>query len=196
MWEKILWSDETKVELFGKNTKRYIWRKKGTAHEPRYTIPTVKHGGGSILLWGCFSAAGPGELVTIKGIMDSEKYREILQANLMKSAKALRLGRNFLFQQDNDPKHVSKSTKAWFASHKIKVLEWPSQSPDLNPIENLWRDLKLAVHRRSPSNLTQLEKFCHEEWKKLSSEHCSKLVEGYPKRLQAVIDAGGSSTKY
>ncbi|MGH0138838.1 UNVERIFIED_CONTAM: hypothetical protein FKN15_029095 [Acipenser sinensis] len=74
MWEtetkwKILWSDETKIELSGLNAKRYVWRKPNTAHHPENTILTVKHGGGSIMLWGCFSASGPGKLVKIEGKM-------------------------------------------------------------------------------------------------------------------------------
>ena len=68
---KILWSDETKIEFFGLNAKRHIWRKPGT-------IPTVKHGGGDIMLWGCFSAAGAGRLVRVEGKMNGAKYREIL----------------------------------------------------------------------------------------------------------------------
>jgi hypothetical protein len=77
MSNKIPWSDETKIELFGLSTKCHIWRKLGT-------IPTVKHGGGSIMLWGCFSVAGTGRLVRIKGKMES-KYREILDENLLQS---------------------------------------------------------------------------------------------------------------
>ena len=74
MRNKILWSDETKMELFGLNAKLHVWRKPGT-------MPTVKQGGGSIILWGCFSAAGTGKLVRIKGKMNEEKYREILDEN-------------------------------------------------------------------------------------------------------------------
>uniref|UniRef100_A0A9J7ZS84 Transposase Tc1-like domain-containing protein n=1 Tax=Cyprinus carpio carpio TaxID=630221 RepID=A0A9J7ZS84_CYPCA len=92
--------DETKIELFGLNSKRYVWRKPGTAHHLSNTVPTVKHGGGSIMLWGCFSAAGTGRLVAIEGKMNAAKYRDILDKNLLQSAQDLRLGRRFTFQQD------------------------------------------------------------------------------------------------
>ena len=69
----------------------------------------------------------------------------------------------------------------WPRSKHIHVLEWPSQSPDLNPIENLWQDLKIAVHRHSPSSLTELELFCKEEWANISVSRCGSLVETYPK---------------
>jgi hypothetical protein len=73
---------------------------------------------------------------------------------------------------------------------------WPSQSPDLNPIEHFWRDIKIAVHRRSPSNLTELERTYREEWEKLPKYRCAKLVASYPIGLKAVITAKGFSTKY
>lgn len=196
VWRKVLWSDETKIELFGHQGKRYVWRKPNTSHHPKNTIPTVKHGGGSIMLWGCFSAAGTGKLVRVEGKMDGAKYRDILEQNLFTSVSDLRLGRRFTFQQDNDPKHTAKATLEWFKRKRVNILEWPSQSPDLNPIENLWSDLKIAVHQRKPSNLKELEQFCHEEWAKIPVARCGKLIETYPKRLAAVIAAKGGSTKY
>ena len=85
MRNKILWSDETKFELLGLNAKSHIWRKRGT-------IPTVKHVGGCIMLWECFSAARTGRLVRMEGKMNGAKYKEILDENLLQSAQYLRLG--------------------------------------------------------------------------------------------------------
>ncbi len=192
----ILWSDKTKIELLGLNSKRYVWRKPGTAHHLSNTVPTVKHGVGRIMLWGCFSAAGTGRLVAIEGKMNAAKYRDILDENLLQSARDLRLGRRFTFQQDNDPKHTAKITKEWLHNNSVTVLEWPSQSPDLNPIEHLWRDLKMAVHQRLPSNLTELERICKEEWQRIPKSRSEKLVASFPKRLMAVLNQKGASTKY
>ena len=133
---------------------------------------------------GCFSAAGTGRLVRIEGKMNGAKYVEILDENLMQSAQELRLWRRFIFQQDNDPKHTAKTTKKWLWDKSLNVLEWPSQSPDLNRIEHLWRDLKIAVQRCSPSNMTDLERLCREEWEKLPKYRSAKLVASYPRRLE------------
>ncbi|KAG2457221.1 TCB1 transposase, partial [Polypterus senegalus] len=196
MRNKILWFDETKTELFGVNARRHIWRKPGTTHHQANTIPTVKNGGGSIMLLGCFSVAGTGRLVRIKGKMTAAMYRDILDENLLQSALDLRLRRRFIFQQDNDPKHTAKISKEWLQDNSVNVLEWPSQSPDLNLIEHLWRVLKMAVHRRFPSNLMELERCCKDKWAKLAKDRCAKLVASYSKRLEAVIAAKGASTKY
>lgn len=195
-WNKVLWTDETKIELFGHNKGRYAWRRKNTAFQEKHLLPTVKFGGGSIMLWGCVASAGTGNLVKVEGRMDSTQYQRILENNIQESVTKLKLRRGWIFQQDNDPKHRSKSTQAFMQRNKYNVLEWPSQSPDLNIIENLWDDLKRAVHARHPSNLTELEMFCKEEWSKIPSSRIQTLIRGYRKRLEAVIFAKGGSTKY
>ncbi|CAJ0946789.1 unnamed protein product [Ranitomeya imitator] len=194
-WENVLWSDETKLELFGRNTTCRVWRKKNTELHPSNAIPTVKHGGENIMLWGCFSAKGPGRLIRVHERMNRAMYREILSANLLPSARALKMKRGWVFQHDNDPKHTARATKEWLRKKHFKVLEWPSQSPDLNPIENLWRELKVRVAKRKAKNITALEEICMEEWANIPTTVCGNLVKTYRKRLTSVIANKGYITK-
>ncbi len=99
-------------------------------------------------------------------------------------------------QQDNDPKHTSRFTIEWLKKNKVKVLEWLSQSPDLNPIEMLWKDLKQAVHRRKHNNITELKWFCTEEWAEIPTNRCAGLISIYKKRFAAVIAAKRVHTRY
>ncbi len=190
-WANILWTDETKVELFGRCVSRYIWHKTNTAFHKKNIIPTVKHGGGSVMVWGCFAASGPGWLAIIDGTMNSALYQKILKEKFRPSLCDLKLKRTWVVQQDNDPKHTSKSTSEWLKKNKIKVLEWPSQSPDLNLIEMLWHDLKQTIHARKPSNVAELKQFCKEEWAKIPPQRCERLIASYHKRLIAVVAAQG-----
>ena len=96
------------MELLGHVHLRHVWRQKRDAYKEKHFIPTIKYGGGSLRLW------GPGALVKINGIINSSKYQGILAKNLLDSARKLRLGHKWTFQQDNDPKHTSKSTQKWF----------------------------------------------------------------------------------
>ena len=129
-------------------------------------------------------------------MMYGAEYREILEGNLFQSSRDVRLGRRFTFQQDNDPKHTAKATLEWFKEKHLNVMEWPSQSPDLNPILNLWYDLKIAVHLRNPSILNELEQFCLQDWATIPVARCAKLIDTYSKRLVAVIAAKGGSANY
>ncbi|KAK3520058.1 hypothetical protein QTP70_011982 [Hemibagrus guttatus] len=180
----------------GKSVSHYVWRKSNTAFQKKNIILTVKYGGGSVMVWGCFAASGPGRLAVINGTMNSAVYQKILKENVRPSVCDLKLKRTWVLQQDNDPKHTSKSTSEWLKKNKMKTLEWPSQSPDLNPIEMLWHDLKKVVHARKPSNVAELQQFCKDEWAKIPPQRCNRLIASYQKRLIVVVAAKGGPTSY
>jgi hypothetical protein len=87
---------------------------------------------------------------------------------------------------ENDPKYTTKVMEKWLKDNKVKVLEWPTQSPDLNPMENVSAELKKNVRARRPANLTQLHHLFQEQWAKIHPSYCRKLVEEYRKRLTQV----------
>ncbi|KAK3561767.1 hypothetical protein QTP86_013416 [Hemibagrus guttatus] len=187
------------IERFSRiilSASHYVWRKSNTAFQKNNIIPTVKYGGDSVMVWGCFAASGPGRLAVINGTMNSAVYQKILKENVRPSVCDLKLKQTWVLQQDNDPKHTSKSTSEWLKKNKMKTLEWPSQSPDLNPIEMLWHDLKKVVHARKPSNVAELQQFCKNEWAKIPPQRCNKLIASYGKRLIAVVAAKGGPTSY
>lgn len=86
-WEKVIFSDESKFNVWGSDGRKLVWRKKGDALNKENLIPTVKHGGGSVMVWGCMSACGVGNLQIIEGTMDKHAYLNILKKNLKESAK-------------------------------------------------------------------------------------------------------------
>lgn len=195
-WDTVLFSDESKFNLFGSDGRINVWRKPNTEMDPKHLRPTVKHGGGSLMVWGCFSAAGTGNLVFIDGIMNKSSYLDILKANLKASAEKLGIGQNFKFYQDNDPKHTAHVVREWLLYNCPKVMKTPPQSPDMNPIENLWQILDVAIRKRPISNQAQLKAALIEEWANISTAVTSKLVKSMPKRMEAVIKNNGSPTKY
>ncbi len=153
---------------------RYILHKTNTFHK-KYIIPTVKHVDGSVMVWGCFAASGPGRLAITDGTMNFALYQKILKENIRHSVK-LKLKHTWVMQQGNDPKLTSKSTSEWLKKNKSKVLERLSQSPDLNLIEMLWDDLKQSIYARKPSDVAELKQFCKEEWAKTPPQWCERLV--------------------
>jgi transposase len=198
-WKRVIWSDETKILLIGSDGRVYTWKEPGESISDRTTVPTVKHGGGRLMVWGCMGWNGVGVLTEVEGNMNAVQYVEILGGGLEESVEKLGLDLNtFYFQQDNDPKHTAQLTSTWLDQQGFQILDWPAQSPDLNPIEHLWNHVKkqLRQYPRPPSGLHELWDRLVVEWEKIPAEVCQNLISSMPRRCEAVIKAKGAHTKY
>lgn len=203
-WKRVIWSDETKINRIGSDGQLYVWCPRGEGLTDRRCQPTVKFGGGSIMLWGCMTWAGVGKVAKVEGRMDAAQFCSILDRCLAPTMDACTMLPDFpqrdqlVFQQDNDPKHTSRLATSWFRTAGIQVMEWPAQSPDLNPIEHLWHHLKtrIAAHPEPAKGVHELWERASEEWAKITADTCRELIESMPRRVEAVIKARGGHTKY
>lgn len=198
-WKQVIWSDETTINLYGSDGRSYCWKRPGEQLQPHHIKPTVKYGRGSIFVWGCITSQGVGYMCRIEGRMDAELYQSILGDELMRTLTWYGLEKNqVIFQHDNDPKHKAKSTMEWLENNEIFVLDWPAQSPDLNPIEHLWNELdrRIKNQERVPSNMQELWEAIEEEWDKIEPDFCMKLIETMPERVKDVLKAKGGYTRW
>lgn len=198
-WRHVIWSDETKINRFGSDGRSWYWKHENESRNPRHIQQTVKHGGGSIMIWGCMTADGPGNMCKIEGIMDQHLYKSILQEDFLETVDWYGLElKNIIFQQDNDSKHKSKIVRDWLVEQSFSILEWPAQSPDLNPIEHLWSHLKNRLNSYStPANgMIELWQRIEDEWNKIDKTTCLNLIESMPRRIEAVLKAKGYWTDY
>jgi len=198
-WKKVVWSDETKINRLGSDGRKWVWKKPGENLNDRLVEGTLKFGGGSLMVWGCMLWDGVGYACKIDGRMDGDLYIKILEEDLQASLDYYdKSPGDVIFQQDNDSKHTCKKAQAWFEEHEFKVLLWPAQSPDLNPIEHLWSYLKrrLAEYEVPPKGILELWERVEKEWNKIGAEVCQNLIESMPRRVAAVLKAKGGYTKY
>lgn len=196
-WRNILWSDESKIEILCNNIdKHYVRRPVNKEWHPQYTKKTVKHGGGSsVMIWGCFSWYGVGPICRIEGKMTADIYLKILRDTMLPYAEE-EMPIRWVYMHDNDPKHTAARVKNWLQQQNIDVMPWPAQSPDINPIENLWIDVKKAVQEAKPSNVRQLWEVVKGAWSAITPERCQRLIESMPRRMEAILSNKGHTTKY
>jgi len=200
-WKKVVWSDEAPFSLRGVCGRQRTIRRVGEAFNKKHVVGTTKHGGGKIQVWSCFGWNGVGKIKWIQGIMCAPDYKHILRYWMKPSMARLQ---GVMFQQDNDPKHTAKITKKYLADYKtqtgITTIDWPSNSPDLNPIENLWMTLNRIkdawpIHTK-PTNKAALFKRLAESWDEIGLEVLRDLIRSMPRRVKDVIKAKGHHTKY
>ena len=193
-WAKVFFSDESAIQQFGVR-KVNVRRPSGKRFDERYIKQTVKHPP-SIMVWGGMSSKGNTGLFFLppKSTMNGQKYLELLQAKLKFH---MQVHNCEIFMQDGAPCHRCKIVTDFLKRNKIKKLDWPGNSPDLNPIENLWMILKDKVAEKQPTSLENLKSAIREVWtKEITPEYCQHLVSSMPRRIKAVIAKKGGNTKY
>jgi transposase len=198
-WASVIWSDKSKINLVASDGRTWCRRYPGQAYLSRNVTKTVKHGGGSVMVWGCITPSGVGRILRIRGKMKATDYIKILEKGYLGTLKDRKIPKDhIIFQQDNDPKHTANITKAWLLDQDIDKLDWAPQSPDMNIIEHVWRILKLRIAHNWGrfSSVEALWVAVKLEWAKITPEEIQDLYASVPRRVQALSDAKGSYTKY
>ena len=173
-----------------------VWRTTKKALDPQCTVPTVEYGGGSVKCWGCFLSSGVGNLVFIDGNMSGESYQDVLQKSLLQSIMNLNMGKDWIFQHDNDPKHRSTIETTWLNQEHVECLRWPSFSPGMNPIEHLWDDVERRMKKEQPKNEKELKEALSRVWKGIEKGTLKKLVDSVPNRLNEVLRMRAYPTRH
>jgi transposase len=192
-WRRVIFSDEKHFTL-GQHGQRWIQRPPGEAYNPNYTH-TKNENSTLVTIWGCFAAQEIGQAEIFEGDLNGKLYCSILEGNLKPTFKKFfphgKRGDQWYFQQDNDPSHTCSLARQWFHRNGVTVLEFPPWSPDLNPIENVWSQLQVAVDTHNATSEAELEQAIEYEWSHIDTKYLTKLVHSMPKRLKQVIDNKG-----
>ena len=190
-FDNVIFTDECSVQLDSHGRLCFCKEKEVRKIKPKPKHPTKVH------IWGGISKRGTTELVIFKGIMKAEHYCTILQDGLLPFISRHFPEGDYRFQQDNDPKHTSRLAKSYMKDHSINWWKTPAESPDLNPIENVWGSLKyfLRAHHK-PRNLDSLVNGIATFWKTLTPAVCSKYIDHLQKVMPKVIEVNGEASGY
>lgn len=195
-WRTVIFSSECQFQTYQTSQNRTQWRRVNTESDATNPVFASKQPDNLITLWGCMSAKGVGQFVICDTQMNRDKYLKILQENVIASASRLDLlSSGYVFQQDNDCKYRTGVVRDWLIYKVGKVLYTPSQSSDLNPMEQIWGHLDFMVQQSAVQSEKQLRTLLENEWHQITSQVTEALVESMPKRLQAILDSDQPKTK-
>ncbi len=175
-WSKVLLSDESQFCISFGNQGPRVWRKSGEAQNPCCLKSSAKFPQ-SVMVWAAISSAGVGPLCFLKSTVNAAIYQDILGHFMLSSADKIYGDADFIFQQDLAPAHIAKGTKSWFNDHGVTVLDWPANTPDLNPTENIWGIVKRKMRDTRPSNADDLKVTIKGTW---ASLHLSSATDWSP----------------
>lgn len=195
-WDSIIWSDESRFEVCVGDSRSKVLRRRNEEFHPDCLREKVKFAP-SLMVWGCMSAHGVGDLHFIDGTVNAEKYIDILENNLLPSIERLPLPfGEYIFQQDSAPCHTAKKVKNWMSENGIPLLDWVASSPDLSPIETLWGEMKKELRKNPARTKEELRVRLQEIWDNFTPEFCQGLVDTMPRRIESVIKNKGNVTQW
>ena len=154
-------------ELIGSDGKMYIRRKVGEELLPKCLKASVKFGGGSVMVWGMISGDGLGSLVRLQGKVNAGVYKQLVKNYVLPMLRNS-TKQPSIFMQDNAPCYKAMVVMNFLKAENVTVMDWPLQSPDLNPIENVWKTLAECSKTRNPKTAEQLWNALQEEWNKIT----------------------------
>lgn len=192
-----MFSDEVRLCLRHTDRRRRVYRRIGEEHADACVERVTAFGGGSIMVWGGISLRGKTQLVVVDGNLNSERYiNQILSPHVVPFAQ--RIGDDFVFQQDNARPHTAQATANYLHAEGVQVMAWPACSPDLNPIEQLWDQLKRAVYRRmdGQSTMADLRRVILEEWDRIPNFRVVNLIRSMRRRTADCFQANGGYIRY
>ena len=195
-WKDVIWSDETMVRSNPKSGDVFVKVHSSVNRENLPVNGKSQNQGVSAMFWGFFSARGLGNLIAIEGTMNSEKYIEVLREYLLPEIDECDV--QPVFMQDNAPCHKSRAVMDFFAEKSITTLDWPPQSPDMNPIENLWSIIKRrrAAKFHLPRTKSELIDQVFAIWTEIDENLRNNLVNSMKNRFLEVLRLRGNPTKY
>jgi hypothetical protein len=207
-WRKVVWSDECSVARAADPSKGWVFRTREERWHRDCIDPRAPSQDISLMIWGCIAGNVKGPMVPlVLPSVTGRLYLSTLQNLLPPFMDHLPEDPfNLIFMHDNAPIHKSRIVQNWLSNQDFITMEWPPYSPDLNPIEHVWRELKVILHRQHPDLKTlragkdrvkaHLVEVLPEAWDAISEEFLETLVTSMPRRVQAVLKADGWSTKY